>query len=225
MKEAGMDAKQAFQGIEACGIMAGMRGAFVPDTALRVCETMLNNGINIFEFTYNSEQPVEAMVAVKRAFGDSAVVGMGTVLNLDTAQRVLAANPDFVVSPSSSAAVINTVLAAKVLVAPGVMTPTEIVNAWDMGVQLVKLFPIGTLGVDHFKQIRGPLDHVKYLCNGGMSDVNVGDFIRAGAVACGLGSWLTGDSTAPLERIGQRSRILREIVDAARERRTVSAFA
>jgi len=206
----------AFQAIEHSGIMAGMRGNFPPETALRVCETLMEAGINVFEFTYNSIQPIEGMTAVKKAFGDDACVGMGTVLDVSTAQRVLDAGTDFIVSPAFQPDVVTIVHNAGVMMGPGVLTPTEIVSAWEMGVKLVKLFPIGTLGVDHFKQIRGPLNHIKYMCNGGTSDANVGDFIRAGASACGLGAWLTGDGTLPLETIRLRAQRLRVDVEDAR---------
>ncbi len=209
----------AYLSIEQSGIMAGMRGNFPPETALKVCETLMEAGINVFEFTYNSVQPIEAMTAVKQAFGDDACVGMGTVLNTDTARRVLDAGTDFIVSPAFQPDIVTIVQNAGVLMGPGVLTPTEIVTAWNMGVKLVKLFPIGTLGVDHFKQIRGPLDHIKYMCNGGTHDGNVGDFIRAGATACGLGSWLTGDGSMPLETIQLRATRLRAEVEDARAHR------
>jgi 2-dehydro-3-deoxyphosphogluconate aldolase/(4S)-4-hydroxy-2-oxoglutarate aldolase len=209
----------AYLSIEHSGIMAGMRGNFPPEIALRVCETLMETGINVFEFTYNSVQPIEAMTAVKRTFGDDTCVGMGTVLNTDTAHRVLDAGTDFIVSPAFQPDVVTVVQNAGVLMGPGVLTPTEIVAAWNMGVKLVKLFPIGTLGVEHFKQIRGPLDHVKYMCNGGTHDGNVGDFIRAGAIACGLGSWLTGDGSMPVETLRLRARRLRAEVEDARAQR------
>jgi 2-dehydro-3-deoxyphosphogluconate aldolase/(4S)-4-hydroxy-2-oxoglutarate aldolase len=211
-----MEISSAYNKIEHCGIMAALRGAFPPEVALPVCEMLFTGGITVFEFTYNSERPVEAMVAVKQAFGDQVCVGMGTVLNVATAERVIGEGADFVVSPAFQPAVVEVVNKAGVLMGPGCLTPSEIVAAWEMDVRLIKLFPIGTFGVEHFKQIRGPLNHIDFMCNGGTSDSNVGDFIRAGAVACGLGAWLTGDGSMSLELISQRAHRLREIVDAAR---------
>jgi 2-dehydro-3-deoxyphosphogluconate aldolase/(4S)-4-hydroxy-2-oxoglutarate aldolase len=206
----------AYTHVERSGIMAGMRGAFSPEVALPLCEMLLKEGIHVFEFTYNSQQPIQAMMAVKRALGDDACVGMGTVLDTPSAQRVLDSGADFIVSPAFQPEIVRLVQQHSILMAPGCLTPTEIVAAWDMGVKLVKLFPIGTLGVDHFRQIRGPLDHVNFMCNGGTNDTNVGEFIKAGAIACGLGSWLTGDGTMPLEIIRDRARRLRSMVDNAR---------
>ncbi len=209
-----MDAEQAFKYVETCGLMAGLRGHFPPDTALRVTEVLMSEGIIVFEMTMNSDRALEAMQAVKRAFGDDACVGMGTVLDVAQARQALEAGANFVVSPAFSPAVVREVQAADVLVAPGVITPTECVEAWALGVRLLKLFPIGPLGVEYLQAIRGPLDHMKFMCNGGTSDLNVGAFLKAGAVACGLGSWLTGDGHMPLDAIRDRARRLRQIVRA-----------
>jgi 2-dehydro-3-deoxyphosphogluconate aldolase/(4S)-4-hydroxy-2-oxoglutarate aldolase len=140
---------------------------------------------------------------------------MGTVLDAETARRALDAGADFIVAPSFSRDVVNISHQADVLAIPGVITPTEAVDAWATGAKLLKIFPIGVLGVDYFKALRGPLDHIAFCCNGGMDETNVGPFIKAGAVACGLAGWLTGDGTAPLETIGHRARVVRELVDSA----------
>jgi 2-dehydro-3-deoxyphosphogluconate aldolase/(4S)-4-hydroxy-2-oxoglutarate aldolase len=193
-----------------------MRGYFPPDNTLRVTGVLMREGINVFELTMNSDRAIEAMQAAKREYGDAACVGMGTVLDAETARRVLDAGADFIVSPAFSPEVVRAAQAAGVLVAPGVITPTECVDAWAMGVKLLKIFPIGPLGLDYFKTIRGPLDHIKFMCNGGTNDVTVRQFMEAGAVACGMANWLTGDGHMPLETIGQRARLLRQVVAEVR---------
>ena len=80
-----------------------------------------------------------------------------------------------------------------VLMGPGVATPSEAVAAWNMGVKLLKLFPIGALGTDYFAAMFGPLKHMSFMCNGAMNDQNAREFLQAGAVACGMGGWLVGD--------------------------------
>jgi 2-dehydro-3-deoxyphosphogluconate aldolase/(4S)-4-hydroxy-2-oxoglutarate aldolase len=197
-------------------VIAGMRGAFHPETALKVCETMVEEEINAFEFTMNSQQPIEAMQAVKARFGDAACVGMGTVLDVETAKRVIDAGADFIVSPAFQPEVVEFVLSQGVFIAPGVITPSEAVAAWNMGVKMLKLFPIGSLGLDYFKALFGPLDHMKFMCNGGMNDNNAGELIKAGAVAVGMASWLTGDGTWTDSRLRSRARVLVNAVAVAR---------
>lgn len=211
-----MSPQTAYEMIEKTMILAGTRGAFPPEVALRVAAVLVSEGINVFELTMNSEQPIEAMQAIKREYGAEACVGMGTVLDVDTACRVLDAGADFVVSPAFQPEVVQVVLDAGVLVAPGVITPSEAVNAWAMGVKILKIFPIGPLGLDYFKAIFGPLDHMKFMCNGGMNADNAYAFIQAGAVACGMAGWLTGDGSMPEATLRQRARALRNAVQAAR---------
>jgi len=211
-----MNTETTYGMIERSAFMAGMRGDFPPENALKVTSVLMEAGLNVFEFTMNSPQAIEAMQAVKREFGADACSGMGTVLDEVTAKRVLDAGADFIVSPAFNRGVVLAAQAADVLVAPGVITPTECVDAWAMGVKLLKIFPIGPLGLDYFKAIRGPLNHIKFMCNGGTSDSNVGDFLKAGAVACGMANWLTGDGHMPLEMIGKRAHILRDIAEEVR---------
>jgi 2-dehydro-3-deoxyphosphogluconate aldolase/(4S)-4-hydroxy-2-oxoglutarate aldolase len=206
----------AYDTILESGLMAGLRGNFPPENALRVGDVIMKSRINVFEFTMNSVQPIEAMQAVKRAYGEDACVGMGTVLDAETAQRVLDAGADFIVAPSFSPAVVELTHKHNRLAIPGVMTPTEAVDAWATGAKLLKIFPIGNLGVEYFKSVRGPLNHIKFMCNGGMTDENVGTFMKAGAVACGMAGWLTGDGSVPLETIDRRARTLRAIVESLR---------
>ncbi len=212
-----MDSQHAYSMIERGGLVAGMRGNFPPSVALTIAEILLSEGIPVVELTMNSTEPIETMQALKAEFGDAACVGMGTVLDTPTARRVVHAGADMVVSPAFSAEVVDYVQRANVLMIPGVITPSEAVNAWGTGVKLLKIFPVGTLGVDYFSAVRQPLDHIKFMCNGGTSDANVGAFIKAGAVACGMAGWLTGDGSMPLETIRQRARTLRRIVDETRE--------
>lgn len=211
-----MDAQTAYDILVQGGLMAGMRGDFPPDKAVQIAAVLVEEGINVFEFTMNSAHAVEAMQAVKAEFGADVVSGMGTVLDVETASRVIAAQPDFIVSPAFNADVVKRVIAADILMAPGVITPTECVDAWALGVKLLKIFPIGSLGVDYFKSVRGPLDHMKFMANGGINPETVRAFMKAGAVACGAANWLTGDGSMSLDIIRDRAKQLRQAVEEGR---------
>lgn len=211
-----MKAQEAYTMIEDTGVMAGCRGAFGPETALHVYSTLFAEGIKVFEFTMNSEQPIEAMQAVKKEFGDEAAVGMGTVLDVETAKKVLDAGADFIVSPAFQPEVVSFVVEKDILMGPGVITPSEAVAAWGMGVKLLKIFPIGALGIDYFKAMFGPLNHMNFMCNGAVNADNVREFIQAGAVAGGMASWLTGDGTWGDSKLRSRARVLLNSIASAR---------
>ena len=210
-----MDSAAALNQIRSTGIVAGMRGAFPPDVALYVADVLMNEGINVFEMMMNSDEPIAAMQAVKAEYGAEACVGMGTVLDVESAYRVLDAGADFVVSPAFQPDIVGAVMAHGVLMGPGAATPSEAVAAWNMGVPIIKLFPIGALGIDYFSAIFGPLKHMTFMCNGAINDQNARDFIRAGAVACGMGAWLVGDGTWSKSQLRSRARILVNAVQSA----------
>ena len=203
-----MNSDSALNAIRASGIVAGMRGAFPPEVALRVSDVLMNEGIHVFEMMMNSESPIPAMQAVKAEYGDEACVGMGTVLDVEAAVAVLEGGADFVVSPAFQPDVVEAVMTRGILMGPGVATPSEAVSAWNMGVPLLKLFPIGALGVDYFEAMFGPLKHMSFMCNGAINDQNARAFIQAGAAACGMGGWLVGDGTWSKSRLRSRARIL-----------------
>src|SRR5688572_24509614 len=102
-----MNTQLAYDSVAQSSLIAGLRGNFPPDIALRVAAVLMDAGINCFEFTMNSVQPIEAMQAVKREYGSAAVVGMGTVLDTETALRVLEAGGEMVISPAFNPAVIE----------------------------------------------------------------------------------------------------------------------
>ncbi len=212
-----MNAESALQLITATRIVAGMRGNFPPETALRTSQVLMGEGIRCFELLMNSQQPIAAMRALKAEYGDEACVGMGTALSEAQANEALDAGADFIVSPAFQPEVVGAALDRDVLVAPGVATATEAVMAWQMGVPLLKLFPIGALGVDYFSAIFGPLGHMRFMCNGAMNDQNARELIQAGAVAVGMGGWLVGDGSWGKSRLRSRSRILVNAVAVARD--------
>ena len=211
-----MDSNNALRTISSSGIVAGMRGDFPPDVALRVSEVLMHEGISAFEMMMNSTEPIAAMQAVKAEYGDAACVGMGTVLDVEAAMAVLDAGADFVVSPAYQPEVVTAVMDRGILMGPGVATPSEAVAAWDMGVKLLKLFPIGALGIDYFTAIFGPLKHMTFMCNGAINDQNAREFLQAGAVACGMGGWLVGDGAWSKSKLRSRARIMVNAVRSAR---------
>ncbi|MFW5708728.1 MAG: bifunctional 4-hydroxy-2-oxoglutarate aldolase/2-dehydro-3-deoxy-phosphogluconate aldolase [Chloroflexota bacterium] len=210
-----MRSQQVYERIAASHVVAGIRGHFPPEIALQITGILMDHAISIFEFTMNSTEPLAAMQAVKQRYGNDVVVGMGTVLDVDVARQALDAGADFVVSPAFQPDVVKYVHDAGVMMAPGVITPSEAVAAWSMGVPMLKLFPIGSLGVDYFKAIFGPLNHMRFMCNGGINPENTRDLLKAGAVAVGMAGWLTGDGRMSAETMHQRARQLMSAVSAA----------
>jgi 2-dehydro-3-deoxyphosphogluconate aldolase/(4S)-4-hydroxy-2-oxoglutarate aldolase len=118
------------------------------------------------------------------------VFGAGTVVDAETARAAVRAGARFIVSPVFRPAVIEASHAEGAAAMPGCFSPTEILAAWDAGADVVKVFPATALGPAYFKDLRGPMPQVRMMPTGGVSLENAPDWIRAGAVAIGVGGAL-----------------------------------
>jgi 2-dehydro-3-deoxyphosphogluconate aldolase / (4S)-4-hydroxy-2-oxoglutarate aldolase len=161
-----------------------------PDKLRAVVDAIAEGGIRALEVTMTVPGAVELIRQLAPSLPPGFVLGAGTVLDPATALRVIEAGAQFVVSPVLRVPVIDACGAAGVPVMPGCFTPTEILEAWDAGADVVKVFPATTLGPTYLKDIRGPLPQVKLMPTGGVTLDNAGDWIRAGAVAVGVGTAL-----------------------------------
>jgi 2-dehydro-3-deoxyphosphogluconate aldolase/(4S)-4-hydroxy-2-oxoglutarate aldolase len=130
------------------------------------------------------------MLADKFADNPAAIIGVGTVLNPQTATSAIRAGAQFVVSPIFDPAIIEAAHAHDKMCIPGAFTPTEIFAAHKAGADIVKVFPSTSLGPMYFKDVLAPLPQLKLTPTGGVDLGNAADWIRAGAVCIGVGSAL-----------------------------------
>jgi len=172
------------------GVIAVMRGIDVDDV-VSVGRALQEAGVGGLEVTADEAHASEKIAALDRELGGTeAIIGAGTVLDAPTAQSVIDAGSEFVVSPHTEPEVIRTCNRHGILVAPGVMTPTEAVRAIDAGADVLKMFPASTIGPGHIGALSGPLGDIDIIPTGGISQENVADYLEAGAVAVGAGSAL-----------------------------------
>jgi len=157
--------------------------------ALRAVEAMRTGGIDIVELTMTVPDAVHVISEVARRYGDSVVVGAGTVLDAATARACILAGASFVVSPIVDEEMMACCRTYSIPVMPGALTPTEIVRAWRAGADLVKVFPCGAVGgASYLRAIRAPLPQIDLVPTGGVSLKTVGELIQAGACAVGAGA-------------------------------------
>lgn len=150
----------------------------------------VNGGIEFAEVTMNTEGALESIEKMNQLFGSQIVIGAGTVLDKEMAEKAVAAGARFLVSPNLDAEVIKTALDNDVLPIPGVMTPTEIAQALKYGAPIVKLFPASSLGAGYVKELKGPFSNLKLIAVGGICKENIKDFIKSGAIGVGIGGSL-----------------------------------
>lgn len=189
------------------GILAVLRGV-ESDQIVAVAEAIYEGGVGGLEVTADGTRAADKLAAIDDALGDTdAVIGAGTVRDAAGAEAMIDAGADFVVSPHLEPEVIRTCNRHGVLVAPGIMTPTEAVRAMEAGADVLKLFPASTVGPDHIGAIQGPLGPVDVIPTGGIDRENVADFFDAGALAVGAGSSLVDyDAIADGDMDGVRER-------------------
>src|SRR3954447_11288192 len=161
-----------------------------PEKVRAVFDAIGEGGVRVIEVTMSVPGAVELIAQLAGNLPPGCVLGAGTVVDADTARRVIGAGAQFVVSPVFRRDVIRACHAHEAAVMPGCFTPTEILDAWDAGADVVKVFPATALGPTFLKDVRGPLPHVKLMPTGGVTLDNAGDWIRAGAVAVGVGTAL-----------------------------------
>ena len=177
------------QAIESLGVVAVIR-LQDPARLRAVIDAIAAGGVRAIEVTMTVPRAIEMIREIAPALPADVWFGAGTVLDSDTAKRVIDAGARFVVSPVFRRDVINACHAREVPAMPGCLTPTEILDASDAGADIVKVFPATTFGPGYLKDVRAPLPHVKLMPTGGVTLDNAGDWIRAGAVAVGVGSAL-----------------------------------
>ena len=175
--------------IESEGIVAVIRIA-AADKLRAVIDALAEGGVRALEVTMTVPRALDLISEIAGALPKGFLVGAGTVLDTETARLAILSGAQFVVSPVLRRPVVEMCHRYDVAALPGCFTPTEILEAWEAGADIVKVFPATALGPGFFKDVRGPLPQVKLMPTGGVSLDNAGDWIAAGAVAVGVGTAL-----------------------------------
>jgi 2-dehydro-3-deoxyphosphogluconate aldolase/(4S)-4-hydroxy-2-oxoglutarate aldolase len=175
--------------LERAGVVAVIRMKD-PDKVQAVVDAIAEGGVRAIEVTMTVPGAVGLIRTLAPRMPKGFLFGAGTVLDADTAAQVIDAGAQFIVSPVFRRSLIVACHERGVPVTPGCFTPTEILDAWDAGADLVKVFPATALGPGYIKDVRAPLPQVKLMPTGGVTVENAGEWIKAGAAAVGVGSAL-----------------------------------
>ena len=175
--------------VQELGVVAVIR---IKDPAkLRaVVDALVEGGVRALEVTMTVPGAVGLIRELAPTMPTGFLLGAGTVTSAETARAVIDAGATYVVSPVFQPAVIAACHERDVAAMPGCFSPTEIFSAHELGADIIKVFPATSLGPQFIKDVRAPLPQVKLMPTGGVSLDNAHDWIRAGAVAVGIGSAL-----------------------------------
>jgi 2-dehydro-3-deoxyphosphogluconate aldolase/(4S)-4-hydroxy-2-oxoglutarate aldolase len=159
--------------------------------AIRAIEAIFRGGIRTAEITMTVPGAIRALEKVADEFGDQMVLGAGTVLDAETARACMLAGAEFFVTPSLNLKTIEMAKRYSKVITPGALTPTEVLTAWEAGADAVKIFPCSAVGgAKYIKALRAPFPQIEMIPTGGVSLETIGDFLRAGACAAGVGAEL-----------------------------------
>lgn len=187
-------------------IIRGVDPKNVPAIVKALCE----GGVTNVEVTLNSSDALAVIRDVASAMGDRMLVGAGTVLDADGARAAIEAGAKFIISPTVDEDTIRYTKESGIVSIPGALTPTEILKAYRLGADIVKVFP-ASMGPAYIKDIRGPLPHIPLMPTGGIQPDNIEEYLKAGGVAFGIGTALV-NSKKPVT-----DEYLRNIKDTARK--------
>lgn len=200
------------------GVVAVIR-ARSKDQLIGIAEALLEGGVPSIEVTMSTPKAIAGIEMLADKMGDKAIIGVGTVIDAATARDAIAAGAQFVLSPITDPEVIATTIRYGKVCVPGAFTPTEILRAWTLGGDVIKVFPSTAVGPQYFKDILAPLPQLRLTPTGGVDIKNAGDWIKAGAVCIGVGSALvTKDALANNDwaSITQNAKTFVDAVKAAR---------
>jgi len=191
------------------GIIPVIRAASARDAIFAV-EAVNAGGIPVAELTMTVPGAIDLIAELSKTLGSEILIGAGTVLDAETAQRCIEAGARFIVSPGFDQETVKRAKQFDTIVMAGALTPTEVIAAWKAGSDMVKIFPCGNVGgAKYIRTLKGPLPQIPMIPTGGVNLETAGDFIRAGAEALGIGSELVSSSAL-------QSRDTLEITRAAR---------
>lgn len=212
-----MDKERIITRITDSGIVAVVR-AESADQAKRITEACIKGGVPAIELTFTVPSAHHVIEELAKTYSpDEIILGAGTVLDSETARIAILSGANYVVSPCFNAELVKTCNRYRIACMPGAMTIKEVVECMEAGADIVKLFPGEAFGPKMIKAIKGPIPYAKIMPTGGVDVNNVGEWIKAGAVAVGAGGALTaGAKTGDYESI---TRLGREFVEKIKEAR------
>jgi 2-dehydro-3-deoxyphosphogluconate aldolase / (4S)-4-hydroxy-2-oxoglutarate aldolase len=185
-----MNAKEIFSVITDVALVPVVR-ASTAEQAMQAVEAIYKGGVRAAEITMTVPGAVRALEKLADRFGDQILLGAGTVLDAETARICMLAGAEFLVCPSLRPATIEMAKRYSKVVCPGALTPTEVLTAWEAGADAVKIFPCGNVGgAKYIKALKGPFPQIEMIPTGGVNLETVGEFLKAGACAVGVGGEL-----------------------------------
>ena len=204
--------------IKACGVVAVIRSDS-PNELLDVSKALREGGVVAIEITTTVPGALKVIEEASAKMTDT-IIGVGSVLDPETARAAILSGAEYIVCPVLNTAVIEMAKRYGKAVMPAGLTPTEILTAWQAGADVVKVFPASIGGPSYFKDIKGPLPQVELMPTGGVDINTTPEFIKAGACAVGAGSAMVDKQAVKDRNWAKLTETARKFVEAVASARS-----
>ena len=211
--------QETIERVRELGLLAVIRGPS-PDVTLKMVDALFAGGVYGIEITFTTPQAASVVRALDEKFGDKILLGMGTPTKPGQVAEAKEAGARFIVSPHLEPELAEMMVPSALAVMIGALTPSEIVQAYSYGSDVVKIFPGSLGGPAYMKALRGPFPDIPMMPTGGVSPDNLVDWFSAGALAVGAGSKLCPTAWAQegrFEDIAARASEFVKAVEQARQ--------
>ncbi len=183
--------------------------------AVPLAKALVAGGITTLEITLRTEAALESITRIKAEVPE-ATVGAGTIINIDTLNKAIAAGAEFIVSPGTTDAMIDAAIATGVPLLPGVANPSEAMRLLEKGITEMKFFPAEAAGgIPMLKSIGAPIPQITFCPTGGVNQKNVKDYYSLPNVACVGGSWMCAANLVDAEDWDEITRLSAEAIEIA----------
>ncbi|RPI20529.1 MAG: bifunctional 4-hydroxy-2-oxoglutarate aldolase/2-dehydro-3-deoxy-phosphogluconate aldolase [Chloroflexota bacterium] len=216
-----MNKQDVLDKVKALGLLAVIRGP-AADITIKMVSALVEGGVKGIEITYSTPNAEQVVAELAQKFGDEILLGMGTLTEPAQVASARAAGAHFLVSPICEPGLVCAMVESGLVVMAGALTPTEVFQAYRLGVDVVKIFPGSVGGPAYIKALKGPFPYIPMMPTGGVSAANAADWFAAGVVAVGAGSELCPPQLAKegkFDEIRQRAADFVQVIAAARQPR------
>ena len=214
-----MNKQVVLEKVKELGLLAVIRGPS-PELTVQMVEALVKGGVKGIEITYSTPNAEEVVKRLAAKFGDSIVLGMGTLTKPEQAESAKAAGASFLVSPICEPELVKAMIATGLLTMAGALTPTEVYQAYSLGTDVVKIFPGSLGGPAYVKALKGPFPYIPMMPTGGVNAGNAADWFAAGVVAVGAGSELCPPQLAKEGKFDEITKKAAEFVEIVKNSRS-----
>ena len=209
---------EVLEKIKTLGVLAVIRGPSA-ELTVQMVEALAAGGVTGIEITYSTPNAEDVVRTLVNKFGNEILIGMGTLTKPEQPACAKEAGAKFLVSPVCEPTLVKSMIASGLLTMAGAFTPTEVLQTYNLGVDVVKIFPGSLGGPAYVKALKGPFPYIPMMPTGGVSATNVGEWFAAGVVAVGAGSELCPPQLAKegkFNEISKRAADFVKVIQTAR---------